>query len=251
MAVKKHMAKRPFIKKKKRKVHGTSFWDHEYASGGGNLKLSIKASEDLEKFTRWVQRQKEFNPLLDDKRVLDIGCGNGRNLIFLAQNFGVRGHGFDISTAAIAEAKRLTEKLPIKYEVGTMAKELLTENESQDLVLDMMASHFLKESERTQLRDEIYRVLKPGGWLFLKTFLRDDDLHTERLLKDHPADEPGSYIHPVIGVLEHAYFENELMEFYEQKFIIHKLYRSHQHRSKGKARKRRTVSVYLQKDPYK
>ena len=244
------MAKRNFIRKPKRRRHGTSFWDHEYAAGGGNLALSTDPGEDLEKFTRWLGRQKNIESLHQGARVLDVGCGNGRNLVFLAQEFRIKGTGFDSSTAAIKEAKELGAALPLSFSVSSMAEPLLCADKSQDLVLDMMASHFLDEAGRTQLRNEIHRVLKPGGWLFLKTFLRDEDLHTERLLKDYPAKEANTYIHPVIGVPEHVYFESELLEFYEERFIVHKVYRSHQHRSKGKARKRRTISVYLQKDPY-
>lgn len=244
------MPKRPFIRKQKRKRHGTTFWDHEYTAGGGNLKLSIEQSEDLEKFTRWISRQKGPSPLQQGKRVLDVGCGNGRNLIFLARDFSMCGSGFDSSSAAIAEAKSLAVGLPLTFETETMVKKLTPEDDSQDLVLDMMSSHFLDTAGRTQLRDEIHRILKPGGWFFLKTFLRDEDLHTERLLKDYPGEEPGTYIHPVIGTPEHTYFEAELLEFYGAKFIVHKLYRSHQHRSQGQARKRRTTSLYLQKDPF-
>lgn len=245
------MAKRPFIRKQKRKKHGTAFWDSEYSSGGEHLALSGEESADLLKFTRWIRRQKDGDILIKDNKVLDLGCGNGRNLIFLAREFGMLGTGYDISTAAIAEAKKQSIGLPILYTSRSIAGSIDLEDESQDLVLDMMTSHFLSEKERANLRNEAHRVLKPGGWLFLKTFLRDEDLHTERLLKDFPTKEAGTYIHPVIGVPEHTYYEAELTEFLEESFIIHKIYRSHKHRVHGKARKRRTISVYAQKDPYK
>ena len=43
----------------------------------------------------------------------------------------------------------------------------------------------------------------------------------------------------------------ELKEFVEPYLQIEKIYRSHKHLSKGQARKRRTISVYAQKDPYR
>ena len=242
--------KRPFVRKLKRKRHGASFWDNEYASGGEFLALSDSESEDLAKFVRWLGRQKDELPLSKETEVLDLGCGNGRNLIFLAKNFNVKGVGYDISSAAIAEAKRASGDLPLSYETRSIAGALNVPDNSQDLVLDMMSSHFLNSKEREDLRDEICRVLRPGGWLYLKTFLRDGDLHTKRLLETAPTKEEGTYVHPVIGVPEHAYGEEELADFLGKKFLVQKIYRSHKHVYKGRARKRRTISVYAQKDPY-
>lgn len=244
------MAKRPFIKKQKRKRHGATFWDQEYASGGEHLALSSEESEDLAKFVRWQGRQKNEVAVEGATDVLDLGCGNGRNLIYLARELGARGIGYDISNAAIAEARRAGAGLPLSFEARSIAGEINLPDSSQDLVLDMMTSHFLNGSERVFLRDEIHRLLRPGGWLFMKTFLRDEDLHTARLLREFPSNEPGSYIHPVIGVAEHAYEEEELLNFLEEKFVVRKVYRSHKHRIRGQARKRRTISVYVQKDPY-
>lgn len=244
------MAKRPFIRKQKRKRHGATFWDQEYASGGEHLALSSDESEDLAKFVRWQARQKNEVQLDRAAEVLDLGCGNGRNLIYLARELGAKGTGYDISNAAISEARRAGEGLPLTFEARSIAGEIHLPDSSMDLALDMMASHFLNASEREFLRDEIYRILRPGGWLFMKTFLRDEDLHTARLLKEFPTDEAGTYIHPVIGVAEHAYEEDELLNFLGEKFLVQKVYRSHKHRIRGQARKRRTISVYVQKDPY-
>lgn len=244
------MPKRPFIRKQKRRQHGQTFWDSEYAKGGEHLALSSDESEDLAKFTRWLGRQKNEVAPNKTSTVVDLGCGNGRNLIFLAREFNVSGVGYDSSTAAIAEAKRAKGDLPLEFEARSIAGDLNLPDSSYDLALDMMTSHFLNSKEREYLRDEIHRLLRPGGWLFMKTFLLDDDLHSARLLKDYPTDEAGTYTHPVIGVPEHVYSEEELTDFLGEKFLIHKIYRSHKHKSHGKARKRRTVSVYAQKDPY-
>lgn len=237
------------VRNRKKNRHGTAFWDSEYTKAE-HLALSTEASDDLEKFCRYLERQSKRTILNPISSAIDFGCGNGRNLVYLSRQYGLRGIGYDSSSAAIKEAKNLSAELPLSYEVRSIAGTFDVPDESQMLALDMMSSHFLKEDERTLLRDEIHRVLKPGGYLFMKTFLLDGDLHSKRLLEESPAEENQSYIHPVIGVQEHVYSETELIDFLEEKFIIHKTYASHKHVSRGKARKRRTIAVYAQKDPY-
>jgi len=235
-------------RKPKRTRHGVAFWDKEYTHAE-HLALSEEASADLEKFVRFLVRETKLSLLNPTSSVIDCGCGNGRNLIMLAREFGMHGIGLDSSGAAIKEARRLSQEFQLTYYTQSIAEALPAADASQQLALDMMTSHFLSAAKRTALRDELYRILKPGGYVFMKTFLKDDDLHTEQLLKERPGPETGTYIHPVIGVPEYAYGEEELVDFLSEKFIIHKTYNSHKHKSKGKARKRRTISIYAQKDP--
>lgn len=222
------------------------FWNREYQTSE-HLTLSSAPSEDLEKFARFLERgwKREFlNPA---SRALDLGCGNGRNLIFLAENYGMRGLGFDISDVAINEARIASGDLPIEYEVRSIAEPLQVRDESQTLVLDMMTSHFLKSAEREQLKAEILRVLRPGGWLFFKSHLAEEDLNVKTLLREHPADEENAYIHPRMGVYEYVWTEDAVREFFEPDFEIHKFHKSHKHIRRGRAGKRRTFSAYMQK----
>lgn len=242
------MARKPnFTKKKKRQVHGAAFWDREYTNPE-HLKLSTAESADLTKFTRFAIRQKRGDIFTVGYSAFDAGCGNGRNLIYLADQFQMKGIGVDISTAAIAQAKAASHDFDIHYHVGSAAAPLPAEDGSQSVALDMMTSHFLDTEGRANLRDELFRVLAPGGFLFMKTFLKDEDLHTVRLLREFPAKEEGAYIHPVMGVAEYVYSEEELVKFLKEKFIIRKIYRSHRHRNKKGAGKRRTISIYAEKD---
>lgn len=238
------------VKRRTKARHGTAFWDREY-SQAEHLALSEEPGEDLVKFCRWLERETKRSLLNPLGSVIDAGCGNGRNLIYLAKTYDMRGLGFDSSSAAIKEARRLAGDLPLTFSVRSMAGDIPeAADASQTLALDMMSSHFLNAADRLHLRDEMYRTLKPGGFLFMKTFLKDGDLHTKRLLEERPGPEPGSYIHPIIGVPEYTYGEEELLTFLGERFIIHKTYTSHKHISRGKARKRRTISVYAEKDPY-
>jgi SAM-dependent methyltransferase len=225
---------------------GNQFWNKEYRTKG-HLALSDNPSEDLIKFTRFLEKEYGKKFLNSAASALDLGCGNGRNLIYLAKTFGIKGVGIDISSEAISLAKKLSEKLPIQYHTESIASSLPLPSGSQTLVLDMMTSHFLKKTDRENVLLEILRVLRPGGWLFWKTFLLDEDLHAKRLLKEHPALEEGSYIHPQIGEAEHVFTEEEIAKTLEEHFFIHKIYKSHRHLNRGKPWKRRSVSVYAEK----
>ena len=98
-----------------------------------HLKLSDKESEDLAKFTRWIIRRERGDILAEGASAVDAGCGNGRNLIYLAKNFNMKGVGVDISSAAIAQAKKASTELDINYHVGSAGDTLPTEDESQTL----------------------------------------------------------------------------------------------------------------------
>lgn len=237
------------IKNQKRKRHGVSFWDREYTNPD-HLSLSDAASGDLQKFTRWLERHSKRTILNPTSSCIDVGCGNGRNLIYLAHTYGMHGIGYDSSAAAIKAAKHLAADANLTFAVRSMAGPLDVPDASQLLALDMMSSHFLNAADRSYLRDELWRSLKPGGYLFMKTFVKDGDLHTARLLEEHPGPEPGTYIHPIIGVPEYVYSEAELRSFLEVRFDILNVYISHKHVSRGKARKRRTIAIYAQKSPF-
>lgn len=231
------------------------FWNKEYAKPA-TLALSEEHSEDLEKFTRFLERKSGKEFLNVTRKFVDIGCGNGRNAIFLAREFGMHGFGYDSSREAIHQARENTMiyhsaaggPLDIEFEVRDIREPIPLPDASVTLALDMMASHVLKRREREALLAKILRVLKSGGWLFFKTFLRDEDRNAEELLQTFPGPEEGMYIHPEIKKPEYVWWEKDIYEFFEPFFTVHKLERSHKHvNKKGGAWKRRTASVYLQK----
>ena len=225
------------------------FWNKEYKTAE-HLALSAEPSEDLRKFTRFLKRCEGKEHLNQRSLAVDMGCGNGRNLVYLAREYGMRGIGYDSSEEAIRQARELSAGLPIQYETRSIEGDFAgIKDGSASLVLDMMSSHFLKRESREHLRSEIVRILRPGGWIFFKSFLGEGDLNAKRMLKEHPADEEGAYIHPVFGGYEYVWpDEDAVQEFFEPHFEIHKIEKSHRHLDKhGRAGKRRTMCAYLKR----
>ena len=151
------------------------FWNKEYdKKGEHNLAISTKPSGDLVKFLHWLDKHEaKYGTdvyIGEGSYVYDIGCGNGRNMVYLAKEFGMTGSGFDISLEAIESAREASEGLDLEYTAAEMDGTIPLPDNSVELVLDMMASHFLDAEGREKLRQEVVRVLKPGGWLFYKTF---------------------------------------------------------------------------------
>jgi 2-polyprenyl-3-methyl-5-hydroxy-6-metoxy-1,4-benzoquinol methylase len=98
-----------------------------------------------------------------DKRVLDIGCGDGRMAIAMAQR-GAIVKGIDISTVAIECARRfaLKDRLQLEFQVGN-AIELSEPSDTYDYVVSCdMVEHLNPNQVPLHLR-EVFRVLKAGG----------------------------------------------------------------------------------------
>ncbi|MEK7063675.1 MAG: class I SAM-dependent methyltransferase [Patescibacteria group bacterium] len=226
------------------------FWDKQYKNPT-HLELSDEPAEDLQKFCRYLVRNYKNALLNVTTQAVDIGCGNGRNLIYLAREFGMRGIGYDTSKEGVAQANAAAAaaELPqIKFLVQDLRQPIPLPDNSVTIVLDMMASHILKKEERDALMFEMLRVLRPNGWVFFKSFILDEDQNAARMLREHPGPEENMYIHPELGHAEYVWTVGALRKQFGDFFTIHKIEKSHKHRhADGSAWKRRTVSVYLEK----
>ena len=107
---------------------------------------------------------------------IEFGSGTGINTITVCQQ-GLQMVGMDISPTAVRESVKLAEEVscPVRFFVGDMFASALR-SESFDLVLNIWTLHAVGEQH---LRDkhllECYRVMKPGGYLFLHNEGSEED----------------------------------------------------------------------------
>jgi ubiquinone/menaquinone biosynthesis C-methylase UbiE len=227
------------------------FWNAEYGEDGQgkNFSLSTEASEDLKKFVRWLERQYKGQQVFGPQSyVVDVGCGNGRNLLWMHESFGVGGVGYDISSEGIKSAEKKREE-GLTFLVQNINQKIPCVDNKADLVVDAIVSHVLRKEEREKFKQEVLRVLSTGSYYFLKSLLLDEDSHAKKMIREYgeQAGEENSYIHPTMGIFEHVPTEAELVEFYKDDFEIEKIERSHAHQIRGRANKRRYIVLYLRK----
>jgi len=124
----------------------------------------------------------------DCKKILDVGCGAGRNLVYFLQN-GIEVYTVDPDPQSVADVKKLAGELapalPETNFVIASAEDLPFEDASFDLVICNAVLHFARSAEHFDaMLSSIWRVLKPGG-LFFARLASDIGLETLMLPTGH------------------------------------------------------------------
>jgi len=112
----------------------------------------------------------EFHHIIPSgSAILDVGCGEGRNAIFLA-GLGHRAEGFDLSEAGIAKAQAIAQAQGL--DIRFWAQDLTAFEFAQDY--DVILSHGVLHLPEKPARDAFIRRAqahtKPGGLHFIGVF---------------------------------------------------------------------------------
>ena len=110
--------------------------------------------------------------IVEGMRILDAGCGAGRNLVyFLRERFDV--WGVDGSAEAIARVRRLAGSLAPGHDAERFRVEPVEATSLADASMDVVISsavlHFARDDAHWwAMVREMWRVLKPGGMLWAR-----------------------------------------------------------------------------------
>jgi SAM-dependent methyltransferase len=105
-------------------------------------------------------------------RVLDAGCGSGRNLVYFLRS-GYEVFGVDGSSEAISQTRQLAAgiapHLPRDNFHVEKVEEMSFAGGSFDVVLSSAVLHFARNEDQWQaMINEMWRVLKSGGIFFAR-----------------------------------------------------------------------------------
>lgn len=165
--------------------------------------------------------------LLSGQRVLDLGCGNGRHSIRLAEK-GLRVVGLDLSNflLRLAENSARTKNLPVHFIRGDMRQ--IPFPPVFDAVCSFFTSfgYFDAEEENSKVIQSVASTLVPGGLFFLDFFNVQYTL--SHLVRQDSSEKNG------IRLVQRRKF-NERTFRIEKKIVIHESDRSREYRESVRA----------------
>lgn len=118
------------------------------------------------------------NRVPEGGRVLEVGCGNGRDAAYLASTGGHRVLGVDLSEAAIESCRSRLETDSLTFQAGTIT-DLPGETEPFDVIYSRFCLHAMTVPEEDEFVAQAALRLKSGGELLIEARSIEDPLARE------------------------------------------------------------------------
>jgi SAM-dependent methyltransferase len=168
-----------------------------------------------EELVRFVSRTYPDRAARKSTRVLEVGCGPGANIWYLArEGFSIAGidgskHAITTATARLLEENLLDSTRPPDLRVGNFVL-LPWPDLSFDAVIDIEAIYANTIPMVQSIIAETFRVLKPGGHFFSKMFgPKTSGVNTGAMVDERTSQNPISG--PLAGTgLTHVFTEGEI-----------------------------------------
>jgi len=134
------------------------------------LKTDADLLDDMEVTKKEVDLIVSILGLAQEEKVLDLCCGQGRHVLELARRGFLNIEGYDRSQYLIRKARSRAQKenLQVRFREGD-ARKLPYPPDTFDVVTIMGNSfgYFDSSLQDRKILEEIFRVLKPGGKIFI------------------------------------------------------------------------------------
>lgn len=143
---------------------------------------------DKKNFNQAINWELINSELSKDAKILDFGCGYGRLLNELAANGYNETIGIDIAPKMIERGKYETPELNLNTFDG---KNIPFKDNSFDAVIVFaVLTSIPKDEDQLEILNEIKRVLKPNGLLYVSDLLINTD---DRNIARYDAEKDGPY----------------------------------------------------------
>ena len=128
--------------------------------------------EDPNAFDQVSSTIKEILKYKKQGSVLDLGCGKGKNAIFLAEN-GFKVEGIDISKLAIKEAKERVKEKNLKISFKALDMGRLKYNKKYDIIINNRILHYFKKEKGLEIIKNMQKNTDRGGINLISAFIAE------------------------------------------------------------------------------
>jgi SAM-dependent methyltransferase len=139
------------------------WWDKFYSNREKPIPFFINAPD--ENLVSYLEKG-----IFKSGKILDIGCGNGRNSMYLAKK-GFQVDGIDFSQTSIEWASQEAQENSINVNfINKSIFDFEASDSSYDYIYDSGCLHHIKPHRRSQYINKVVGLLKDGGYFGLTCF---------------------------------------------------------------------------------
>ncbi len=153
-----------------------------------------------------------FKNLKPGSTFLDLGCGQGKDALFMARNnFQVT--AVDASEAAISQLKSTAQAEGLKNlkAIRSDVKDFKIENNKYEIIFGNNLLQFLDKDSALPIVNDIKEKVSPDGYIILASFTTDDPSYSKQ--KENKAYfKPQELLKLFAGFKIIHYFENKVMD---------------------------------------
>ena len=163
-----------------------------------------------------------FLDLFPKDLVLDLGMGEGRNALFLAEK-GFDVEGIDISKTAVDRCLQLAKErnVNIKAHVADMKDFKIPEEKYSLIVVAGASLNFLKKSEIEEIVVKMRKGVKREGFVYVSVVSTDEPLYKKLKAQQTPVEENTFYVSHMGSYVHYFAYEEIRDLFLDFQTIIH------------------------------
>lgn len=197
-------------------------WEESFEEQIARQAYNTAPVEALVRTISYYMRERLAGKNPENLHFLEMGCGAGPNLVWLAQK-GYRVSGIDISPSALVLARQNLERSGCGQRIGRLIESSVShvpfEGESFDGIIEACVFQHLAREERKNTFGEVKRLLKRGG-VFVGYMLDAGHTVFQEKQAEQLEEDPGtlcladgsSKIHLTNIGLSHFYRKQEIID---------------------------------------
>jgi len=142
-----------------------------------NVYNEIASNFSKTRASKWYWVSDYIENIPKESHILDIGCGNGRNMNYDGYNF--------IGVDSSKEFVKICKASGYNAEICDMCY-LPFDSDTFDSILSIASLHHLSNKQRRiECLKEMYRVLKPGGTILISVWSKEQPKQTKRVFENY------------------------------------------------------------------
>jgi SAM-dependent methyltransferase len=149
-------------------------------------------------------------------RVLVIGCGEGRDAIFLAR-LGFNVVATEVAVEGLKKARKKADEIDVRLELLELDAHDSHEHLGEfDAILMMSVLQFLNPEHSPNRIEHFKSLVKPGGFFSVETFTVDDPLYIRAKESDKKEIAPFTIMHPERNYGVRFFEKGELRSYFSE-----------------------------------